>query len=653
MLLLALSLALSTSQDDPWETRLYNVEFLTRVVEDRPGRDLGLSSGSSGVVVAVESELGKGILTGEDLIHLIRNNIAEDTWEHVQAALSYSDGIITATNRRSVHERIRQYLAYWRSFFGKMIALDAVLVAVDPQLLARTRAAGSPERPMVLPPEHLRILLDAAREGKHAELLKTLRVTAHPGQRVNLTDAARHQYLHDQDVQVATASVALDPVVAEFSSGVSVDVTPYLEPFAGAVTLEIRAGRVELEALAERKLKLAREVRVAGVAEVRVEDKTGSATEPRSGGALASLELRVELPRLAVDRLRTTLTARGRETVIAASTFRGGRQLLFLLTPTVIAMDEKPAPEPAFEEQRVLKLYDISPLTRRTQDWPGPRLGLPSASFAGGGPLTGASFTLDEPKARMEAESVLDLLRTRVAADTWGNKRNSLTVGPDGTLLVRQKPEVLREIDRLLGQLLHVRAQMVSTEAVLISFRKGARADWEKEIPALLPGGYFVERAAFDKLLEEAYKGQNVRLLEIAEIASFPQQRVHAARFQVENLLSDYEPQVATCAFAFDPIISTASAGFVFDVRPHFIDDSDRIAVSLRASLARHDLRDVEASGPASGPIQVPRGSTVTWESDVLCAKDRWTLVGLQSRGQGDDAEDLVLFLRARPNVLR
>ena len=650
--MLILTLMAALAQDDPWETHMYNVEFLTRVVDDRPGPDLGLHQDAIGTMVAA-SELAKAILTGEDLLHLIKNNIAEDSWEHVQAAMSFEDGIITITNRKSVHERVKQYLAYWRGFFGKMIAIDALLLSVDPKLLATTRAAGNLERPMVLPPEHLKVLLDAAREGKNAELLKSLRVTAHPGQRVNLTDAARHQYVRDHDVQIATASVALDPIVDEYTSGVAVDVTPYLEPFLGAVTMTIRAGRVEPEGLAERKLKLAREVRTAGIGDVVVDSKAGTATEPRGGGSVASLEPKIELPKVAVDRLRTTLTARGRETVIAASTFRGGRQILFLLTPSVIAMDDKPAPEPVFEEQRLMKLYDISPLTRPVQDFAGPKLGIPARIGFGGGPLTGATFTLEEPKARMGADSVLELLKTRVAPETWGNKRNSLTVGPEGTLLVRQKPEVLKEIDRLLGQLLHVRAQMVTTEAVLIGFRGTARADWENQIPALLPGGYFVDRAAFDKLMEEAYKNQNVRLIEIAEISSFPQQRVHAARLNLETLLVDYEPQVATSAFAFDPIVGLASAGFVLDVRPHFVDDADRIAVSLRASLARHEVREVEASGPASGALQVPSGTALTWEADVLCGKDRWTLVGLRSRGKGADAEDLALFLRARPNVLK
>jgi hypothetical protein len=643
MLILSLVLFLSPVQDDPWETNMYNIESLTRVVEGHCGIELGLSDDP---VAAAVAELDKVILTGEDFVNLIKNNIAEDTWEHAQASVAFSDGILTITNKKSVHDRIRQYLAYWRGFFGKMIVIDVLLLSVDPQLLDRVRSAGDPERPMALPPERLRTLLDAAREGKNAEILKSLRVTAHPGQRVNLTDVAHHQYVKDHDTQIATAAVGLDPVIGEYTSGVSVDVTPTLEPFLGAVTLEIRASRVEPEGFVERKLKLAREVHALGLS-----TEANSSSGLRASRSFESFEARIEMPKVAVDRIRTTLTARGRETVIAASTFRGGRQLLFLLTPSVIAIDDKPAPEPAFEEQRVLKFYDISPLIRPVQDWAGPKLGIPVPTS--GTALAMAMFILEAPTARMSVEGVINLLCTRIAPDSWNNKRNSVKAGPGGTLLVRQKPEVLREIDVLLGQLLHVRAQMISTEAVLISFRKGARADWEKEIPALLPGGYFVERAAFDKLLEEAYKGQNVRLVELAEIACFPQQRVHAARFQCENLLADYEPQVSTGALAYDPIVSMASAGFVLDVRPHFIDDSDRIAVSLRASLAHHEIREVESSGPASGPLQIPKGSTLNWESDVLCAKDRWTLVGLKSCGRGGDAEEIALFLRARPNVLK
>jgi hypothetical protein len=645
MITIAIALCLGNlqAQDDPWETHLYNVEFLTRAVQDYPGHSLSLSQDAIGTTISA-SEISKGLLTGEDLATLIKTNVAEDTWEHVQAKISYEGGVLTITNRKSVHDRIRQYLAYWRGFVGKMITVDALVLSVDPALLAKVRSAGNPDRPLALAPEHLRALLEAAREGKNAELLKTLRVTAHPGQRVNLQELFRQSYIRDHDVQIATAALAFDPIVDVLSSGVSIDIRPYLEPFGNAVTLEVRADRADAEALTERKLRLIREVNLSTLRqETDADGKMKDVADPAKA-ALRPTDLKVELPRLALERVRTTLTVRSRETAIVGSVFRGGRNLLFLLTPAVISLDDKPAPEPAFEEQRLLRLYDVSPLTRGIQDWAGPRIGLTSPQAGGGGPLTGATFTLEEP--------VVDLVKTRVAIETWGNKRNQITLGPSGTLMVRQKPEVLREIDQFLSTLLFSRAQMITTEAVLIGFRKGARLDWEKEIPALGPGGYFVDKEKFDRLFEEACKNANVRLVETAEVTGFPQQRVHVVRLRQESIVEDYEPQVSTSAVAFDPIIGIVGGGFVLDARPHFIHGQEQIAVSLRAQSAMHEVRDVEPVAPNGNGLQAARGPEARWESDVLCAKGKWTIVGLQTRGKGEEAEDLILFLRARGNVL-
>jgi len=651
-ILLALSLGAAQAQDDPWETHLYNVEFLTRTVQDFPGIDISLAQDNIGTMIVSDSEFSKGRLTGEDIASLIKTNVAEDSWDHVQAAITYQSGVITVTNRKSVHEKIRPYLAYWRGFFGKMITVDALLLVVDPALLAKVRAAGNPDRPMALAPEHLRVLLEAAREGKDAELLKSLRVTAHPGQRVNLQDLLKQAYVRDHDVQIATAALAFDPILDVFSSGVSVDVRPYLEPFGGAVTLEVRADRADAEGLVEKKLRLLREVNLSSLREeTDAEGNKQDVADPKRG-AVRPADLKVELPRLALDRVRTTVTIRSRETAVVGSVFRNGRNLLFLLTPSIVSLEERPAPEPAFEEQRLLRLFDVSPLTRGILDWAGPRIGLVSPSSGGAGALTGATFTLDEPAVLMSEESVVTLVKTRVAPETWGNKRNSLTLGPSGTLMARQKPEVLREIEQFLSTLLFSRAQMITTEAVLLSFRRNAKADWEREIPALGTGGYFVDQEKFGRLFEEACKNANVRLVETAEITGFPQERVYVAKLRQDAIVQDYEPQVSTAAVAFDPIIGIAGGGFVLDARPHFVHGQEQVAVSLRAQQAAHELREVEPSSPTAGVVQAARGPEARWEADVLCAKGKWSIVGVQTRGRGEEAEDLVLFLRARGNLL-
>jgi hypothetical protein len=637
-----------SAQEDPLETHLYNVEFLTVEIPDHPGQDLGLAHSAGGVAVMAESELDRGLLSGEDLIRLIKTNVAEDTWEHVSAQIGFQHGVLTVTNHRSVHAKIAQYLNYWRGFFGKMISLDAMIVSVDPLLLARIRSAGNADRPAILPPEHLKPLLEAAREGKLAELVKRLRVTAHPGQRVSLQDIVKQQYLQDVDVQIATASAAVGPVVGQLATGTSIDVRPFLEPFADGITLEVRADLAELDAVEERKIRLSREITPA----TPVEPEPGKTTgQPRAATAVTALDPKVQLPKVSHDRVRTMLTVRNRESVIVGSLLRRGRQILFLLTPTIVAADDRPAPEPVFEEQRLLRLFDISPLTRGVQDWAGPRMDFGSGQRTG--IAIGATFALAEPSVLMQSVDVATMIRTRISPDSWGNKRNSIDDTQRGTLIIRQKPDVLREIDRFLTSILMARAQMITTEAVVIGFKKGARDEWEKEIPALGAGGYYVEAEKFDKLFEEAGKGQNVRLVDAGEVTGFPQERVHAARAREEAYVANFEPQVSACAALHDPVVDTFTGGFVLDVRPHFVHGNEQIAVDFRSSLVVGQTREVDALGGITGPMQLLSGRVLRWNSNVLCVKGKYSLVAVETVGRGPDEEDVAVFLRARQNVLK
>src|SRR5205807_10175883 len=92
------------AQDDPMETHLYNVEFLTAATPDHPGQPLGLQPQMVGTVA--DGEIDHSLLTGEDLINLIKTNVAEDSWEHVSSHITFAGGVLTVTNRKSVHERI-------------------------------------------------------------------------------------------------------------------------------------------------------------------------------------------------------------------------------------------------------------------------------------------------------------------------------------------------------------------------------------------------------------------------------------------------------------------------------------------------------------------------------------------------------------------
>ena len=630
-------------QDDPFETRLYNVEFLTRRVQDWPGSHFGLVYDAIGTVVTSEED--RSLLPSDTLIQLIRSNVAEDSWAHASAKIDFTEGGLGVTNRKSAQTRIAQYLEHLRSSFGRLITLDAAIVSADPAFLAKLRAAGPADRPSTLAAAQMKQLMDAAREGRQAELVKSLRITAHPGQRVHLEEAVQHSYLRDHDVQISTSAAVLDPVMDVFATGIGFDLRAFRDPFGNTVTLVVRADASDLEAMDEKKLKLLGTAPAPG--------QEGKPADAAKDLVHVPAEARIQLPRLAHEWLRTNVTARSGETVVVGTVFRKGRTLAFLVTPSVLALDEKPAPEPAFDEQRLLRIYDVSPLTRPVQDFPGPSTELVAPSKGGGGPLTGATFTLDEPAIRMTTEQLVDMVRTHVAPESWGNKRNSVKGEGGETLVIRQKPEALRDIERYLNSIILQRAQTVTTEAVVIGFRQGARAEWEKEVPALLPGGYFVEEAAFAKLFEEAARAVKVRIVDAAEVTCFPQQRAHVANLVEESYIADFEPQVSTFAAQFDPIIGVVYSGFVLDVAPSFAGGDDRILVTLRSSLTSREMREIETVSSGVGPVQAPRSSGPRWKSDVVSAKGKWTLAAIETRGRGEAAEDVALFVRARANLLK
>lgn len=626
--LLGSLVTLGQDKDDAFETKVYNVEFLTRPFQDQPGPEL--SSLEEDVVLVGAPAEESAPFDGETLVELIRNNIDEDSWEHEGASLEYSNGILTVTNRKSVHRRISSYLDYWRSR-ARRIVVDAAVIAVDPGLWSKTRGASPADRPASLTAEQAGRLMEAARAGREAALVCDLRLTAIPGQRVHVKSVDRRSYLRDFSVSGSAMTTLLDPRVDELATGFVLDVRAILEPFADAVTLEVRFDGSELEKMEEINFKLKER---EGLDEKRTKSE--------------ETECRLQLPRLAVDKVRTTLTVRDRETAVVAAWLKKGRVHALLMTPTVTALSEKPLPEPAFEEKRLLRLYDISLLTRPLTDFPGWRLDRMGSDTAGD---SGVTFTLEERiGARLDAETVIKLIKSRVAPDSWGNKRNRISHIGD-YLAIRQTPEVLKEIDRYLGELLTARAQMITAEAVLLGFKKNARAELAKQVPGLGAGGYFIEPAQMDKLLEAA-RGTDVRVVERSEITSFPQARAHVARLLVERYLAGYDVVAVGFSAAHDPNVRSLLTGFVFDQRSFLDAEGERVTVELRSSLAWRGSGALEAQKPTSklGPVQLARTATTAWLADVVCRKDAFVLVSANSFGTGDEFEEMLLFVRARPN---
>jgi hypothetical protein len=238
-------------QDDPIETRVYNVELLTNEIPDWPGAGtpgLDIEMGNRAAV----ANGGRSFLNGEDIRDLIRSNIGEDSWSNDWALAEYANGALTVTNRKSVLDQIGGYIAYLKGLYGRMVVVDATLVSIDPELLSEVRSKSA-TTPGLLSPEQVRQILD---QKDKANVVRSMRVTAYSGQRVCADELERRQYVKDCNIQSSAAVAALFPVIGEFSIGAAVDVRPIIEVFGGAVSLDVRGALADLKALEDEVLNL-------------------------------------------------------------------------------------------------------------------------------------------------------------------------------------------------------------------------------------------------------------------------------------------------------------------------------------------------------------------------------------------------------------
>jgi len=110
----------------------------------------------------------------------------------------------------------------------------------------------------------------------------------------------------------------------------------------------------------------------------------------------------------------------------------------------------------------VLELHDIRDILVKLQDFAGPKVELVSPSKGGGGPLTGATFTLDEPKeSSVGEEQIVDLIKENISPGTWEGEQ-TIEKTPNQQLLVNAPPRVHRELREFLGKLRSYTGTMVS-----------------------------------------------------------------------------------------------------------------------------------------------------------------------------------------------
>lgn len=109
-------------------------------------------------------------------------------------------------------------------------------------------------------------------------------------------------------------------------------------------------------------------------------------------------------------------------------------------------------PKGSVDKAVTLQLYDVRDLLIQLQDFPGPTVELVSPS-AGGGPLAGATFSLDEPKATITEDFLVEMIQSNTGDRTWDENPNASMNLQNGILIVSQSRRVHAEIKRLVNLL--------------------------------------------------------------------------------------------------------------------------------------------------------------------------------------------------------
>ncbi len=110
-------------------------------------------------------------------------------------------------------------------------------------------------------------------------------------------------------------------------------------------------------------------------------------------------------------------------------------------------------PKGKVDKSVTLQLYDVRDLLVKIQDFPGPKVELVSPSKAGGGPLTGATFSLEEPRSTITEEFITEMVKQNTGDKSWDENPNASINLTNGVLVVSQSKRVHEEIKHFINLL--------------------------------------------------------------------------------------------------------------------------------------------------------------------------------------------------------
>ena len=110
-------------------------------------------------------------------------------------------------------------------------------------------------------------------------------------------------------------------------------------------------------------------------------------------------------------------------------------------------------PKGKIDKAVTLQLYDVRDLLVKIHDFAGPKVELVAPSKGGGGPLTGATFSLEEPKSTITEEFITEMVKQNTGDKSWDENPNASITLTNGVMVVTQSKRVHEEIKRFINLL--------------------------------------------------------------------------------------------------------------------------------------------------------------------------------------------------------
>ena len=278
--------------------RFYDCRDLLSPVEDFPARNFQVNHFDDSMGGAVfGGDEAADLLDGDMLLELIFGQVAPERWED-DARADMLPGMLVVSGTPELQAGVESLLASLREHMGAQLAIDVVALALSREQAAATlgdTAMTGVEASVPCSADMLTALHSGGRSIGHVSLV------GFNSQRVSAASGLVRSRVLDYDVEIASSSVAMDPVIGSDTAGISVDVRPILDADGKHVILDLI---VELSAFrgADRRVK-------ASAASVRATAGMGdiSSTTTATVGMGGEIQVREVARDHVASRLQLTL----------------------------------------------------------------------------------------------------------------------------------------------------------------------------------------------------------------------------------------------------------------------------------------------------------------------------------------------------------